>query len=452
MAAPAPRRDDAPEPSFADLLAQRPALSTDALAGLMMEEVPLARIAQAVGTPTWVYSAGTLRRRARALCDALREAGLDATVHFATKSNPNLAVVALLAGEGLGADVVSEGELRAARAAGVPASGIVFSGVGKTEREMRLAIAEDILQLNLESAEEAEMLDALARSLGRRARVALRVNPDVDARTHAKITTGLTENKFGVPIALAPALYARLCAMEGLEVVGLATHIGSQITQGVSSYAAAYARLGSLVRELRAQGLPVERVDCGGGLGIPYRDEIPASPAALAGTIKAGLGDAGVKLMLEPGRWIAGPAGVLLSRVVIEKQSAGRRFVILDAAMNDLLRPAMYEAWHGILPVSPAAFHAPQTPADVVGPVCESSDTFAKGRNLPALPPASLVAFLDAGAYGASMSSTYNARPLAAEVMVNGSDWSVVRERQGYEQLLAGQRIPGWITRPGEAR
>jgi len=245
---------------------------------------------------------------------------------------------------------------------------------------------------------------------------------------------------------------AHLCAMKGLEVVGLATHIGSQITQGVASYAAAYARLGTLVRELRAAGHEVRRVDCGGGLGIPYRDEIPASPAALAGAIKAGLGDAGVGIMLEPGRWIAGPAGVLLGRVVIEKQSVGRRFVILDAAMNDLLRPAMYEAWHGILPVSPAAFHAPQSPADVVGPVCESSDTFAKGRNLPALPPASLVAFLDAGAYGASMSSTYNARPLAAEVMVNGSDWSVVRERQGYEALLAGQRIPRWIADPGKAR
>jgi len=440
------------DPSFADLLAQRPALAMDPSAGLMMEEVPLARIAQAVGTPTWVYSAATLARRANALKAALADAGLAATIHFATKANPNIAVVNLLAGEGLGADVVSEGELRAARAAGVPAGRIVFSGVGKTEREMRLAIAEDILQINLESAEEAEMLSALAAGLGRRMRVALRVNPDVDARTHAKITTGLTENKFGVPIAMAPALYARLCAMPGLEVVGLATHIGSQITRGVASYAAAYARLGELVRELRAAGHAVRRVDCGGGLGIPYRDEQPAPPAALAGAIKAGLGDAGVELMLEPGRWICGPAGVLLARVIIEKASVGRRFVILDTAMNDLLRPAMYEAWHGILPLSPAAFHAPRSPADVVGPVCESSDTFAKGRELPPLPPHSLVAFLDAGAYGASMSSTYNARPLAAEVMVRGTEWSVIRDRQDYPALLAGQRLPRWAAgSPGQA-
>lgn len=443
MAAPAPSLTT-PDPSFADLLAARPALRMDALAGLMMEGVPLARIAEALGTPTWVYSAGTLSRRARHLKEALAKAGLDATVHFATKANPSLAVVNHLAREGLGADVVSGGELRAARAAGVPAGGIVFSGVGKAEWEMRLALEEGILQLNVESAEEAEMLSAVASSMGRTAPVALRVNPDVDARTHAKITTGLTENKFGVPIALARDLYARMAALPGLRVVGLACHIGSQITHGVASYAAAYARLGTLVRELRAAGLPVERVDCGGGLGIAYRDEAPASPEALAGAIRAGLGDAGVRIMLEPGRWICGPAGVLLSRVIVEKQSVGRRFVILDAAMNDLLRPAMYESWHGILPVSPSAFTAKRAPADVVGPVCESSDTFAKGRELPPLPPHSLVAFLDAGAYGASMSSTYNARPLAAEAMVKGDEWAVIRARQTHEALLAGQNLPPW--------
>ncbi|WP_421993545.1 diaminopimelate decarboxylase [Roseococcus sp.] len=443
MAAPAPVLDT-PDPSFGDLLAARPALAMDPLAGLMVEEVPLARIAAAVGTPTWVYSASTLRRRARLLKDALAEAGLDASIHYATKANPSLAVVNLLAQEGLGADVVSEGELRGARAAGVPASGIVFSGVGKTEREMRLALAEDILQINVESAEEAEMLSGVAASLGRRARVALRVNPDVDAKTHAKITTGLTENKFGVPIAMAPELYGRMSAMPGLEVVGLTVHIGSQIAQGVASYRAAYQRLGQLVRELRAAGHSVARVDCGGGLGIPYRDELPGSPAALAGAIKAGLGDLGVKIMMEPGRWIAGPSGVLLTRVIIEKHATTRRFVIVDAAMNDLLRPAMYEAWHGILPVSPVAFHAPISQADVVGPVCESSDTFTKGRDLPALPAESLVAILDAGAYGAAMSSTYNARPLAAEVMVEGARFSVIRDRQSYDALLEGQRLPAW--------
>lgn len=443
MAAPAPVLDT-PDPSFGDLLAARPALAMDSLAGLMVEEVPLARIAAVAGTPSWVYSAGTLRRRARMLREALAEAGLDASIHYATKANPALAVVNLLAQEGLGADVVSEGELRGARAAGVPASAIVFSGVGKSEREMRLAIAEDILQLNIESAEEAEMLSAVAASLGRRARVALRVNPDVDARTHAKITTGLTENKFGVPIDMAPELYARMRAMPGLDPVGVAVHIGSQITRGMGAYRAAYQRLGQLVRELRAAGHPVHRVDCGGGLGIPYRDEIPGSPAALAGAIKAGLGDLGVKVMVEPGRWIVGPAGVLLARVIVEKHATTRRFVIVDAAMNDLLRPAMYEAWHGILPVSPVSFHAPLSPADVVGPVCESSDTFAKGRDLPALPPDSLVAFLDAGAYGASMSSTYNARPLAAEVMVEGARFAVIRDRQSYDALLERQRLPDW--------
>lgn len=449
MAAPAPVFDS-PDPSFADLLAARPALAMDPIAGLMVEEVSLARIADVVGTPTWVYSATTLRRRARMLKDALADAGLDASIHFATKANPALAVVNLLHQDGLGADVVSEGELRAARAAGVPASGIVFSGVGKTEREMRLALAEDILQLNIESAEEAEMLSAVAAAMGQRARCALRVNPDVDAKTHAKITTGLTENKFGVPIAMAPALYAKMCALPGLDPVGLTVHIGSQIAQGVASYRAAYQRLGQLVRELRAAGHPVHRVDCGGGLGIPYRDETPGTPAALAGAIKAGLGDLGVKIMLEPGRWICGPAGVLLARVIIEKHATTRRFVIVDAAMNDLLRPAMYEAWHGILPVSAAAFHAPLSQADVVGPVCESSDTFTKGRDLPALPPNSLVTFLDAGAYGASMSSTYNARPLAAEVMVEGNRFTVIRDRQSHEALLAGQRLPGdragWAT------
>jgi diaminopimelate decarboxylase len=443
MPAPAPV-SDTPDPSFSDLLARRPALKMDPLAGLTLEEVPLARIAAAVGTPSWVYSAATLRRRANSLKQALASAGLEASIHFATKANPSLAVVNLLAQEGLGADVVSEGELRAARAAGVPAQGIVFSGVGKTPREMRLALAEDILQLNIESAEEAETLSAVAASLGRRARCALRVNPDVDARTHAKITTGLTENKFGVPIAMAPALYARMCSLPGLEPVGLAVHIGSQITEGARAYTAAYKRLGELVRELRAAGHPVHRVDCGGGLGISYRDESPASPEALAGAIKAGLGELGVKIMLEPGRWICGPAGVLLAEVIVEKQSVGRRFVIVDAAMNDLLRPAMYDAWHGILPVSPAAFQAPLSAADVVGPVCESSDTFAKGRMLPPLPPQSLVAFLDAGAYGASMSSTYNARPLAAEVMVEGARFAVIRERQSHDALLAGQRLPDW--------
>jgi diaminopimelate decarboxylase len=445
MAAPLPAAGADPDPDFAELIAVRPHLSAHALDGLVMEEVPLARISAEVGTPTWIYSAGALRRRARALRAALDGAGLRATVHYAVKANGNLAVLRVLAAEGLGADVVSEGELRAARAAGIPGAAIVFSGVGKTERELRLALAEDILQINAESAEEIEALSALATGLGRTAPVALRVNPDVDARTHAKISTGRSENKFGVPIADAPALYARMAALPGIEPVGVAVHIGSQITSGVSAYRAAYARLGELVRELRSAGLPVRRVDCGGGLGIPYRNEAAPLPEALAGAIRHGLGDLGLPVMLEPGRWIAGPAGVLLASVVVRKQGASRRFVVLDAAMNDLLRPALYEAWHGILPVSPTALVAPRAPADVVGPVCETGDTFARDRALPALDPGALVALLDAGAYGASMSSTYNMRPLAAEVLVDGARFAVVRDRQNHVALLAGVRVPEWL-------
>ncbi len=444
----APPGDD---PSFQDLLAARPHLSRHALDGLLVEEVPLARIAAEVGTPTWVYSAGSLRRRARALRAALAGADLAASIHFAVKANPNLALLRVLAAEGLGADVVSEGELRAARAAGIPASAIVFSGVGKTVRELRLALDEDIVQINLESAEEAAILSALAAAAGRTARVALRVNPDVDARTHAKITTGRNENKFGVAISDAPALYARLARLPGLRPVGLAVHIGSQITAGMGAYRDAYGALAGLVRHLRAEGLPVERLDCGGGLGIPYRDEPAPTPEALAGAIRATLGDLGLPVMLEPGRWIAGPAGLLLAAVVLQKQGAGRRFLVLDAAMNDLLRPAMYEAWHGILPVAPAAPAAPLLPADVVGPVCETADTFARGRALPILEPGALVAFLDAGAYGAAMSSTYNMRPLAAEVLVDGARFAIVRDRQPVEALLAGQRTPDWLAGPGLA-
>ncbi len=444
---PAALPDDA-DPSFAEMLALRPHLTLDAQAGLMMEEVPLARIAEAVGTPVWVYSANTLRRRFRALKSALDSAGLEAEIHFAVKSNPNLAVLRTLAAEGAGADVVSEGELRAARAAGIPAGHIVFSGVGKSQRELRLALAEDIQQINAESVEEVEMISALAASLGRTARVALRVNPDVDARTHAKITTGKSENKFGIAIPDAKALYARMAAMPGIRPMGVAVHIGSQITAGLSAYRSAYAVLAELVRELRAAGLPVERVDGGGGLGIPYRNEPAPQPEALAGAIKATLGLLDLPLMVEPGRWISGPAGVLLASVVLTKRNEGRRFVVLDAAMNDLVRPAMYEAWHGILPVAARDHVRNLSPADVVGPVCETGDTFARGRGLPDLEPDSLVAFLDAGAYGAAMSSTYNSRPLAAEVLVDGARFAVVRERQDFDALLAGQRLPDWLGTP----
>ncbi|MFT8246025.1 diaminopimelate decarboxylase [Roseomonas sp. BN140053] len=441
LASPATTED----PSFAELLAQRPQLTAHAQDGLCLEDVPLARIAAEVGTPTWVYSAGTLRRRFRALRDALAAAGLNSTIHYAMKANDNLAVAGLLAKEGAGADVVSEGELRAALAAGIPGNRIVFSGVGKTAAEIRLALEHDIFQLNAESAEEVETIAALAEGMGRRAPVAIRVNPDVDARTHAKITTGKAENKFGVAIADAAALYARMAALPGIRPIGIAVHIGSQITEGLSAYRVAYTKVADLVRELRARGLPVERVDGGGGLGIPYRDEIAPLPEALAGALAAGLGPLGLPVMIEPGRWIAGPAGVLLSRVVLHKRGATRRFAVLDAGMNDLMRPALYDAWHGLVPVAPHQFHAPLSPAEVVGPVCETGDTFARGRHLPELAPGDVMAFLDAGAYGAAMSSTYNARPLAAEVLVDGHRWAVVRSRQPVEDLLARQSVPDWL-------
>ncbi len=445
MAAPAPVFTDA-DPTFAELLAGRPHLTMHAQDGLTMEEVPLARIAADLGTPTWIYSAATLRRRYHALRGALEEARTGAEIHFAVKANPNLAVLRTLAAEGAGADIVSEGELRLALAAGIAPSHVVYSGVGKTLAELRFAIGAGVGQINAESAEEIEMISAIATAMGRSADVALRVNPDVDAKTHAKITTGKSENKFGVAIEDAPALYARMAATPGVRPVGIAVHIGSQITSGMGAYSAAYSALADLVRDLRAQGLEVERVDCGGGLGIPYRHEPAPAPAALAGAIKAALGNLGVKLMVEPGRWICGPAGVLLTSVILSKTTAGRRFVILDAAMNDLVRPAMYEAWHGIVPVSPVDVVAPVSPCDVVGPVCETGDTFARNRGLPPLEPGSLVAFLDAGAYGASMSSTYNARPLAAEVLVDGARFAVVRERQTQDALLAGQRVPEWLA------
>lgn len=444
MAAPARAAAEA-DPTFDEILALRPHLALAPEAGLMVEGVPLARIAAEHGTPTWVYAAAAIEGRYRALVSALAEAGLDARIHYAMKANDALAIVRLLGTLGAGADVVSGGEFHAARAAGIAPADIVFSGVGKTEAELRAALAAGVGQVNVESAEELAMLDALARSMGLRAPVALRVNPDVDAGTHAKITTGRAENKFGIPIDTAPALYARAANSAGIRVRGVAVHIGSQIT-ALAPFRAAYARLAELVRALRAEGLPVERIDCGGGVGIPYRDEPAPSPLAFAHLLRETLGSLGLPLMLEPGRFLVGPAGLLLARVILEKQGAARRFVILDAAMNDLIRPSLYEAWHAIVPVSAARWRAPLAPADVVGPVCESGDTFAGGRLLPALAPGELVAILDAGAYGAVMSSTYNARPLAAAVMVRAGEVAVIRQRQTIEALIAQDVIPPWLA------
>ena len=429
------------DPTPAELIAARPHLTMHAMDGLLLDQVPLQRVADAVGTPCWVYSAAAMRDRAAALAGALRDAGIDAQLHYAVKANDRLAVLHVFAGACVGADVVSEGELRRARAAGIPPRHIVFSGVGKSERELRLALAEDIAQINVESAEELDILSALATSLGRTARIALRVNPDVDAGTHAKISTGRAQDKFGIPYADAAALYGRAASLPGIRPVGLATHIGSQVL-ALAPYRAAFARLAELVRTLRAAGQTVESVDCGGGLGIPYRNEPAPGPAGLAAAIRAAFHNMDLRVMLEPGRWLVGPAGVLLAAVILVKRAGAGRFLVLDAAMNDLVRPAMYDAWHGIVPLSAVDAAGPLQPADVVGPVCESGDTFARGRNLPPLARGARVAILDAGAYGSVMSSAYNARSPAAEVMVDGAHWAVIRDRQALADLWRDEHVP----------
>ena len=407
--------------------------------GLLLESVPLAVVAASVGTPVWIYGAGTLRARIRALAAALAPAG--AHIHYAVKANDHLAILAVLAREAAGADVVSGGELARAQLAGIPASRIVFSGVGKSRAELAQALAAGISQINVESAAELDMVAAVARAENRVATIALRVNPDVDAGTHAKITTGRAGDKFGIAIADVPALYRRAAADPALLPVGIALHIGSQIAT-MAPFRTAYTAVSELVGRLRDEGLTVSRVDCGGGLGIAYRDERAASPDAFAAVLAATLGPLGVELMVEPGRWLVGPAGVLLASVVLVKQAAEQRVVVLDAGMNDLARPALYDAWHGIVPLSPLLLHAALTPADVVGPVCESSDVFARNRPLPELAAHDTVAILDTGAYGAVMSSTYNARPLAAQVLVDGTAWDVIRPRQTLDALWREEIIP----------
>jgi diaminopimelate decarboxylase len=441
MAAPIPPNDHTTDPSILDLVAARPWLRYDAIDGLLLDDVSLASIAEAVGTPVWVYSAATMRARYKALTDSVLDAGLDTKVHYAVKANDSRAVLSLFCTEGAGADVVSGGELLKARHAGFPADRIVYSGVGKSEHELRLALSENISQVNVESVEELEMLAALAGTMGRTVRIALRVNPDVDAGTNDKITTGRATDKFGIPYADAVALYARAAVMPGIEPVGLAMHIGSQILD-LAPYRNAFGRIADLVYALRRNEFRVETIDCGGGLGISYRNQPAPSPVGLVTAMKDAFHKLDVRLAMEPGRWLVGPAGLLLASVVLVKQTTFEPFVVLDAAMNDLVRPAMYEAWHGIVPVSPIDAVAPVKPCSVVGPVCESSDTFARSRSLPPLIPNARMAILDAGAYGAVMSSTYNARPLAAQVWVNGGRWSVIRDRQPVEALWERERLP----------
>lgn len=410
---------------------------------LHAEDVPLERIAAEVGTPVYVYSSATLTHHYRAFADAF--AGQHATVCFAVKANSNQAVLRLLARLGAGADVLSEGELRRALAAGIPADKIVFSGVGKTRDEIALALSEGVGQLNVESEPELALISATATSLGVTAPIAIRVNPDVDAQTHEKITTGRKENKFGIDIARAPEIYTRAAALPGISVVGVAVHIGSQLTD-LAPFRTAFALVGELVKGLRAAGHDIHRLDLGGGLGVPYRDEAPPPPAQYAAMVHDALGGLGVEVVLEPGRLIAANAGVLLTRVLYVKEGAARTFVVVDAGMNDLIRPSLYDAWHGIVPVRERPAGSPVRPVDVVGPVCETGDIFARERPMPMLNSGELLAIRSAGAYGAVMSSTYNSRPLVPEVMVKDDAVAVIRPRQTIEQLIGLDRVPDWLA------
>ncbi|MGE5476300.1 MAG: diaminopimelate decarboxylase [Bacteroidales bacterium] len=411
---------------------------------LHAEDVAVAEIAARVGTPFYCYSTATLTRHYTVFADALKKAGLDATICFALKANPNIAVVRTLADLGAGADVVSGGELLQALAAGVPANRIVFSGVGKTRHELELAVAKGIMQINVESEPELEALSQVAAERGVRMPIALRVNPDVDAGTHAKITTGKKENKFGIEWTRAHEVYKRARELPGVEPVAIACHIGSQLTE-VEPFAAAFRRVRDLVAMLRADGFDIQRLDLGGGLGVPYEDETPPHPDEYARAIKDNLGDLGCRIVLEPGRLLVGNAGILVSRVIYMKEGSTRTFAIVDAAMNDLMRPALYDAHHTIEPVVLAAPGTATVPVDVVGPVCETGDTFAKQLPLPPLKAGDLVVFRTAGAYGAAMSSTYNTRPLVPEVLVNGDRFAVVRARPTYEDMLALQSLPEWL-------
>ncbi|MBL4918335.1 diaminopimelate decarboxylase [Szabonella alba] len=411
---------------------------------LHAEDVALADIAAAVGTPFYCYSSATLTRHYHLFTEALSP--LPHLVCFAVKSLSNLAVLRLLGSLGAGMDVVSGGEYRRARAAGVPGERIVFSGVGKTREEMRLALTGGIRQFNVESEPELRALSAVATSLGLTAPITIRVNPDVDARTHAKIATGKKENKFGIPIARAPEVYAEAARLPGVDVVGIDVHIGSQLTE-LEPFEQAYLKVADLTRALRAEGHDIRRLDLGGGLGIPYArsNSAPPLPLDYGALIKRTVGDLGCEIEIEPGRLISGNAGVLVSRVIYVKNGEDRDFLILDAAMNDLVRPSMYDAHHDIVPVTEPVPAGPVQPYDVVGPVCETGDTFAKARDLPMLAEGDLVAFRSAGAYGAVMASEYNSRPLVPEILVNKDHFAVIRRRPTFDEMLERDSIPEWL-------
>jgi len=412
---------------------------------LHAEDVPLPEIAAAVGTPFYCYSTATLTRHYRVFTEAL--AGLDVLICYAMKANSNQSVIATLVKQGAWVDVVSEGELRRALAAGASPDTIVFSGVAKTGREIAFALDTGIMCFNVESEPELERISEIAASLERTAEIALRINPDVDAKTHHKITTGKAENKFGIPYERAREVYARAATLPGIKVSGVDMHIGSQITD-LAPFDTAYGLLADLVRDLRAAGHAIDHIDAGGGLGIPYRldDPPPPDPQAYGEIIRRRLGNLGARILFEPGRLFVGNAGVLVAEVVYMKHGDAKNFVILDAGMNDLIRPTLYEAWHDIRPVEKAGSDHKTIIADVVGGICETGDYLALGRRLPALKSGDLVAIMTAGAYGAVQSSTYNSKPLAAEVLVNGSAWAVVRHRQTFEELIGLDRTAPWLA------
>jgi diaminopimelate decarboxylase len=412
---------------------------------LHAEAVNLVALAEAVGTPFYCYSTATLERHYRVFAGAFAEA--PALVCYAMKANSNQAVLKTLARLGAGADVVSGGELLRARMAGIPADKIMFSGVGKTAHELAAAVDENILCINVESQPELELLSAIATSKGRRARVSLRVNPDIDARTHAKIATGRAENKFGISLSQARALYAEAAKLPGIAITGVDMHIGSQITD-LQPFDAAFTLLSDFVRALRADGHRISHVDLGGGLGIPYQDdnEPPPHPDEYAAVVKRATRDLGCTLIFEPGRLIVGNAGILVTRVLYVKQGEGKTFVIVDAAMNDLIRPTLYDAHHDIRPVREAAADARRIVADVVGPVCESGDFLALDRRIPEPAPGDFLAVMSAGAYGAVQAGTYNTRPLSPEVLVRDDEWALVRPRLDIDQLIGLDRLPAWLA------
>src|SRR5262245_15546545 len=410
---------------------------------LCAEDVPLTLIADEVGTPFYCYSTATLTRHYKVFAAALPSSAL---VAFSVKANGNLAVIKTLGNLGAGADVVSAGELKKALAAGIPASRIVFSGVGKTREVMKLGLMSRTYQFNVEGEPELDALNEVALSLNVKAPVTIRVNPDVDAKTHAKITTGTYETKFGVPWSRARSAYALAAKLPGIEIVGVDVHIGSQITE-LAPFEAAFERMSELITVLRADGHRITRADLGGGLGVPYRldNAPPPDPQAYGQIIASITKGLDVQLIFEPGRLIAANAGILVSRVIYVKPGEAKTFLVLDAGMNDLIRPAMYDAHHDILPVREPKPNGPRQRYDVVGPVCETADLFARDRDLPEAKGSDLMAIMTAGAYGAVMASAYNARPPAAEVLVHGRQWSIVRPRMALEALIALDRVPGWL-------